>query len=333
MFCVKLIFDSDTIIIIRILLILRTKSSNDNKHMSDANNITPSEQKTKKAIPVIMIIISLLLAGALIYLIMQYNDQKDRMVEMETTLTQEKDSLAHELRLMVVAYDTLKTNNDSLNVVMQKEKSRIVQLLSINASNTQLIKRYKGEITTMREIMKSYIVQIDSLNTRNKMLSAENTEIHQQISEVKSKNTELSKVKEELSTKVEIASVIQAKDIVAVSLNKKRKETTRINLLDKLRICFTLRENPLAKAGTKEVFMRVIRPDSLVITSSPDNLFTYQKNKLIYSANRSVDYINQDVEMCIFLDNTGDFIIGNYSVELYLEDNIIGRTNFMLSKK
>lgn len=301
--------------------------------MSDANNITPSEQKTKKAIPVTMIIISVLLAGALIYLIMQYNDQKNRMVEMETTLTQEKDSLAHELRLMVVAYDTLKTNNDSLNVVMQKEKSRIVQLLSINASNTQLIKRYKGEITTMREIMKSYIVQIDSLNTRNKALSAENTEIHQQISEVKSKNTELSKVKEELSTKVEIASVIQAKDIVAVSLNKKRKETTRINLLDKLRICFTLRENPLAKAGTKEVFMRVIRPDSLVITSSPDNLFTYQKNKLIYSASRSVDYINQDVEMCIFLDNTGDFIIGNYSVELYLEDNIIGRTNFMLSKK
>ena len=109
--------------------------------------------------------------------------------------------------------------------------------------------------------------------------------------------------------------------------------TTRINLLDKLRICFTLRENPLAKPGQKDVYMRVIRPDSLVITSSPDNLFDYKGNKIIYSANRQVDYMNQDIEMCIFLDNTGDFIIGNYSVELYLEDNIIGRTNFMLSKK
>jgi hypothetical protein len=56
-------------------------------------------------------------------------------------------------------------------------------------------------------------------------------------------------------------------------------------------------------------------------------------NKIIYSAMREVDYMNQDIEMCIFLDNTDDFIIGNYSVELYLEDNIIGRTNFMLSKK
>jgi len=77
----------------------------------------------------------------------------------------------------------------------------------------------------------------------------------------------------------------------------------------------------------------VIRPDSLVITTSPDNLFDYKGNKLIYSASRLVDYMNQDIEMCIFVDNNGDFIVGNYSVELYLEDNIIGRTTFMLSKR
>jgi hypothetical protein len=259
--------------------------------------------------------------------------QKNKMVEMETVLTQEKDSLATELRRMVVAYDTLQTNNDTLQASLEKEKNRIVQLLSVNASNATLIKKYRSEISTMRDIMKSYIVQIDSLNTRNKVLVSENTEIREQISQVRNTNTELSKVREELSSKVEIASVIQAKDLVAVSLNKKRKETSRINLLDKLRICFTLRENPLAKAGTKEVYMRVIRPDSLVITSSPDNLFEYKENKIIYSASRTVDYINQDIDVCIFLDNTGDFIIGNYSVELYLEDNIIGRTNFMLAKK
>lgn len=289
--------------------------------------------ETKKSVPIGLIAITIILAGALIFLITMYFSQKNSMIEMETILTQEKDSLATELRQMVNAYDTLKTNNDTLNAGLLKERERIVKLLSINASNVQLIKKYKGEITTMRDIMKSYIVQIDSLNTRNKILVAENTEIRQQITQVRSTNTELSKVKEELSTKVEIASVIQAKDIVAVSLNKNRKETTRINLLDKLRICFTLRENPLAKAGVKQVYMRVLRPDSLVVATSPDNLFTYKGNNIIYSAARELDYMNQDIEMCIFLDNTGDFIIGNYSVELYLDDSIIGRTNFMLSKR
>lgn len=300
--------------------------------MADLIN-SPSNQGTKKNNPVNMVVTAIILGVALIVLVYLYFDKRSKMQEMETVLTQEKDSLANELRHMVVAYDTLKTNNDTLNAGLEKQKNKIIQLLSVNASNVQLIKKYKSEITTMRDIMKSYIVQIDSLNTRNKLLVSENTEIKNQISQVRSTNTELSKVKEELSSKVEVASIIQAKNIAAVSLNKKRKETTRINLLDKLRICFTLRENPLAQAGQKDVYMRVIRPDSLVVTSSPDNLFEYKGNKIIYSATRQVDYMNQDIEVCIFLDNNGDFVIGNYSVELYLDDNIIGRTNFMLSKK
>ena len=301
--------------------------------MADLNSSIPPPQGTKKSTPVGMIVTSIILGVALISLIYMYFDKKNKMIEMETVLTQEKDSLANELRHMVVAFDTLKTNNDTLKAGVEKQKNKIVQLLSVNASNVRLIKSYKSEITTMREIMKSYIVQIDSLNTRNKLLTSENTEIKEQINQVRNTNTELSKVKEELTSKVEVASVIQAKNIAAVSLNKKRKETTRIGNLDKLRICFTLRENPLAKAGQKDVYMRVIRPDSLVVASSPDNLFEYKGNKIIYSATRQVDYSNQDIEVCIFLDNKGDFIIGNYSVELYLEDNIIGRTNFMLSKK
>jgi hypothetical protein len=301
--------------------------------MTDTNTFTPVEQPKKKSAPIAMIFTTVILAAALIFLVVMYFDQKNKMVEMETVLTQEKDSLANELRLMVHGYDTLKTDNDTLMANLQREKKRIVQLLSINASNVQLIKKYRAEIGTMREIMKGYIVQIDSLNTLNQQLVAENIGIKQQITEVQNTNVELTKAKEELTSKVEVASVIQAKDINAVTLNKKRKETTRIANIDKLRICFTLRENPIAAPGEKEVFMRVIRPDSLVITTSPDNLFDYNGNKLVYSASRLVDYMNQDIEMCIFLDNTGDYIVGTYSVELYLESNIIGRTTFALAKR
>lgn len=301
--------------------------------MADTKDYSQNVQGNSKTTPIGMIALSIILAAALIFLVVMYFDQKNKMVEMETVLTSEKDSLRNELNRMVSAYDTMTTSNDTLNANLQKEKNRILQLLSINASNVQLIKKYKSEITTMRDIMKSYIVQIDSLNSRNKILVAENTQIRQQIVKVQDSNVQLEKVREELTSKVEIASVVQAKDIVAAALNKKRKETNRLNLIDKLRICFTLRENPIAQAGQKEVFMRVIRPDSLVIASSPDNLFDYRGNKMIYSANRTADYMNQDLEMCIFMDNTGDFIVGNYSVELYLENNIIGRTTFMLTKR
>ncbi len=300
--------------------------------MTDTNNEVQNLKENKKSVPVSLMAVTIILSGILIFLVIMYFDQKNKMVEIETVLTHEKDSLANELRILAYSFDTLKTNNDTLNAKLENEKQRIIQLLSINASNVQLIKKYRKEISTMREIMKSYIVQIDSLNTRNKMLVAENVQVKEEIKKVQDSNVELSKVKDELSTKVEKASVIQAKNIIVSPLNRKRKETRRIRLLDKLRVCFTLRENPIVEAGPKRVYMRVIRPDSLVITNSPDNVFSFKERLLIFSANRTADYMNQDIEMCIYLDNTGDFIIGNYTVELYLEDNIIGKTNFMLPK-
>ena len=301
--------------------------------MTDSPINTINEKAGKKGAPLFLIFIAVILACALAFLVYSYLGQKKRMIEMETVLTQEKDSLANELRLMVHGFDTLRTNNDSLNVKLQREKSRILQLLTLNASNVQLIKKYKGEISTMREIMKSYIVQIDSLNTRNKVLFAENQDIREQITSVKKTNVELSKVKDELSNKVDIASVIQAKDVIAVGLNKYRKETTRLDRIDKLRICFTLRENPIAKAGEKIVYLRIIRPDSLTIAASPDNLFDFNGSRLIYTANRQAEYINQDIDMCIFVDNNKDIIIGNYRAELYLEGALIGGCSFMVTKK
>jgi Tfp pilus assembly protein PilN len=301
--------------------------------MTDQNPVLPPPAEEKKSTPVLLVFVTVILALALAFLVFSYFGQKNRMQEMETALTQEKDSLANELRLMIHGYDTLKSNNDTLNAHLEREKTRIKQLLSINASNVQLIKKYKSEISTMREIMKSYIVQIDSLNTRNKLLVAENQDIKQQIDKVQKNNDALSKVKQELSSKVEVASVIQAKNMKATTFNKNRKETTRFDRIEKLQVCFTLRENPIATAGKKVVYLRIIRPDSLAIALSPDNLFDYNGKKVIFTASREVDYMNQDVDVCIFVDKNPDFVLGNYKAEVYLDGNMIGSSGFILTKR
>jgi hypothetical protein len=294
-----------------------------NKAPVKANNQPPKK-------PVGLFVIVGILATLLAALIIMFFMQRSSMFEMEQILTEEKDSLTNELVLLMHGYDTLKSNNDTLNAQLEEEQAKIERLLAINASNTQTIRTYRKEISTMREIMKSYIVQIDSLNTRNKILTAENQEIKAEITRVSQDNQELSKVKDELSSKVEIASVIQAKDVVSVCLNKKRKETDRLIRMVNLRVCFTLRENPIASAGKKTVFLRVTRPDGLVITTSPDNIFEFEEETLIFTDSRTVDYLNQDVEMCIFVNNTSDFVEGNYTVDLYLKGSHIGNGEFML---
>jgi hypothetical protein len=52
---------------------------------------------------------------------------------------------------------------------------------------------------------------------------------------------------------------------------------------------------------------------------------------MIYTESRTAEYLNQDVEMCIFVDNNSDFIAGNYTVDLYLEGARIGSGEFMLT--
>ena len=297
--------------------------------MNDKNLTHIPEEKSKKGtVPLIIIVI--LLAGTLAYLVYEYQDQKKRMVEMEEVLTSEKDSLTHELQNIMYRYDTLKTSSDTLREQILLEKKRIKYLLQLQASNAQKIKLYKREIRTLREIMKSYIRQIDSLNTRNKMLTEENIQVKSQLHSVKKSKEKLEKEKEELSGKVEIASVILAKNIIVSPLNKKGKVKNKVDKVVKLKVCFTLRENPIAEAGNKVVYLRIQRPDSLILSGPEAEVFPVDDSKLVCSAKREVEYLNKDIDMCIFWDNDGSLIPGKYTVYLYLEGHEIGQSDFLL---
>jgi hypothetical protein len=298
--------------------------------MDNKNNIIIPEKKSQNKGIVPMIILIILMAGALGYLIYEYQDQKSRMTEMEEVLTSEKDSLTHELENIMYRYDTLKTSSDTLREQIMLEKKRIKYLLRLQASNAQKIKLYKREIKTLREIMKSYIRQIDSLNTRNKMLTEENIQVKSQLHSVKKSKEKLEKEKEELSGKVKIASVIPAKNIIVTPLNKKGKEKNKVGKIAKLKVCFTLRENPIAEAGNKTVYLRIQRPDSIILSGPEAVVFPAGDNKLVSSASREVEYLNKDLDMCIFWTNDGSLIPGKYTVYLYLEGHEIGQSTFLL---
>ena len=295
------------------------------------DNIQPVVKKepVKPGITILIIsVVVLFLAfSGLIYL---YFSQKADMVEMETVLTTEKDSLTNELQEMIIGYDTLKTSNDTLNIKLLEEQNKIRRLIQIQASNARKIQLYKKELGTLRSVMKSYIVQIDSLNTKNKQLIASNAEFQIKLESAERTNKQLSEIKNELSSKVEKASVILAKNIHAATLNNRGKEKDKIDKIEKIRVCFTLRENPIVEPGKLDIYMRIMRPDSLVLALSPEDLFTFQDKQMIYSAMRTVEYINQDIDVCIYFNENKHFITGKYSIDLFLKNNKIGTTTLTL---
>ena len=76
--------------------------------------------------------------------------------------------------------------------------------------------------------------------------------------------------------------------------------------------------------------MRIVGPDDYVLAKAETDVFDFEGEKIVFSANREVDYQNKDVEMCIFYDNKGDLLKGVYKVNIYMDGYMIGYSEFTL---
>lgn len=287
------------------------------------------EKKPSSALVVLVIILSL----AVIFLGYKYftkSSQLGQTSEEKAILEDVKSDLEKQLRDMIVEYDSLKTNNDSVNGLLSTEQDKIKNLLRMHASDAEKIRKFQGELETLRKVMRSYIVQIDSLNTRNRELTAENIQVKDQLTTVETQNIELSKDKEMLNTQVQLAKVLSAKNISVTPMNKSDRENTKINKVAKVKVCFTVRENAVAEAGTKDVYLRIIRPDEVVLPSGNGETFEFNGEQVIFSAKRQLEYDNKDIDMCIFWDKNADLIAGTYTVVLYAGNYEIGSATFTL---
>lgn len=288
-----------------------------------------SPQKPKKRIPLFWIILVIVLAGAIGFLWYTYSDLKQQSAMEKAELERQKLQLEDELMDIYGQYDSLKSENDTMNLKLQAEQARIEKLLKINANNVYKIHMYEKELGTIRKVLRSYIVQIDSLNLANQELRAENLEVKQELQRIESEKQELTEVRNELSSKVEMASVLNAKNIVITPLNKRSKEIDKTVKVEKLRVCFTLRENPILEPGPKIIYLRVVRPDDVILTSGV-NFFDFQGEQIVSTASREVSYENADVDMCIYWDNDGQLVPGTYKVHLYADGHEIGTSGFGL---
>jgi len=283
--------------------------------------------------------ILILLSVILIVLLVLFIDQRKKsnavisqLEEYSAMITSKKDSLEFELKNIILQYDSLKSDNDTLNTQLSVQQEKIQKLLELRMSDVEKIRRYEKELNSIREVLRSYIVQIDSLNTKNLQLMAENVELKSIGTRLESRTRQLEKEKEILTTITDEAKTLIAAGIVTVPLNKRGKEDNKIDRITLLRTDLTLRKNTVADPGPKMIFLRLLRPDGLVLGSHEAGIFTSGNQEISYSAKREVIYENNDLPVSIFWDNNGDLISGNYVVELYCEGKLIGNTEFSLKE-
>jgi len=280
-----------------------------------------------------LIVLVIVLALAVIVLGYKYYKESQRLgqtTEEKAVLEDVKSDLEKQLRDMIVEYDSLKTNNDSVNVLLSKEQDKIKNLLRMQSSDAEKIRKYREELETLRKVMRSYIVQIDSLNQHNRALTEENIQFKMKLTTVETEKQELSKEKEILNTQVQLARVLSAKNITVEPQNRGEKPSSKANKITKIKVCFTIRENSVAAAGTKDIYLRIVRPDEVVLPSGTGETFDIKGEQVIFSAKRQLEYENKDIDMCIFWDKNADLIPGNYTIVLFAEGFEVGSSTFTL---
>lgn len=299
-------------------------------NQSQQENKKPGKSKAVAFLSVLIV----LLAFVLIALSWMYYQKNQESIEIQGQLTAEKDSIANKLQVLIKSYDNLETENDSINQKLQAEQLRVKTLYSQIQNERSVsftkIKEYQRELGTLRTIMKDLLHDVDSLNAMNQQLIAENVKVKEEATSAKKAVIVLEKKAEELNTQVEKGSIIKARSVVAMAVSKRGNEVTRARRVEKIRVCFTLSENAIAKPGVRDAYIRILGPDEFILAKAETDLFDFQGEKIVFSAKREVDYQNQDIELCIYYDNKGDLVAGKYQASVYVDGNLVGKGEFML---
>jgi FtsZ-binding cell division protein ZapB len=280
-------------------------------------------------------IVVILLVIVLAVMVVLYFTKRNEHNKIVSELNAEKDSIKVELSQMLVNYDSLKTNNEQLNENLLMTQSEIKNLLTeieqVKRTSVIEVSNYKDKVNTLRGIMKDLYNQIDSLNERNKILYAENIEVKQRYTAVQSKNEQLTKEKDELAQTVKMAQILEALSLRISGLNPRDKETDRISKTQKIMVSFTLSKNLTAVRGAKNIYVRIMRPDQLLLVESQTALFEFEDLKIPYSAKREVNYEGNELPVNIFWDNSGHepLIPGTYTIDVFADGYNIGTTKYL----
>lgn len=300
-----------------------------------SNNRKDSGSKIYKFIIVLLLLI-------IVILVWQLLDTKSEVKTIQTESLNIKQSLQTELDSLVAEHEMIKseygTLTDSLSVkdsVILANAQEIQKLL-----NTQWeYYKVKKKLALLRKITQGYVHQVDSLFTVNQELKDENTEIKRVYRKEQRKNTELTKEKEELEEKVDQASVIKAYNITAQGIRMKgsQKEivTDKARRIEKVKVCLTLAENLIIPPGKKNVYIRIARPDKVIISKSKDIIYTFDYNgeKIQYSMMQEVEYNNKAIGLCLYWNKQvkkSPAMIGTYHIAIFLDGQEIGQTHFEL---
>jgi len=297
----------------------------------EEQNITARKYKIS------LTILALVLLVLLFWLFIQRSQLLKLVREKEaqkTELQHNLDSLMTEHNNIKLSYGALSDSLKAKDSLIQENALEIKKLLATQYDYTIIRKKFER----LQKVAQGYVHQMDSLYTVNRELTAENDRIRQVVKTEQNRNQNLMKDKEELKEKMNQAAYILAYNVSATpfklkSGGTKEQATDKASRTDRIRICFTIGENPLVTSGKKIIYIRLVRPDNVVVIKSKYDTFVFNGQTLPFSLRDDIDYQGKAMRVCVDWtkkDTDKPAMKGKYIITVFADDKEIGTGSFDL---
>jgi len=299
------------------------------------------EKSSKKRGLLFWIIIGLMTTnGITIWLLVNEKSKVVNTITISEKIRVEKNTVEVDLVNLQKDYQNLQTNDAAMQLDIDAKRARIEVLIKEAAKHkgdATIISKLKIEMQTLRSIMQSYVRTIDSLNTLNQTLVAEKKTVLKQLGSEKEKQSVLIKEKDELKSTIAKGSILSCFNISAKAVlykrgGKKESETNKARKTEKIKVSFSLGENKIAKAGEKTIYVRIMTPDGKELAKSYDDncRFNFNQSSGYFAGKETLNYANAELIGVTYCEGQGEYVPGNYIIEITCDGVVIGNTSLKL---
>jgi len=249
-----------------------------------------------------------------------------------------RDNLIADLQNLEFKYEVLINEKEETDSALLYEKNQVAMLIDsvkLLANNIEKLNWYKYSYFKLKKEKEDLIAKADSLIGVNNMLAEQKAIVEGKLNNEEEKNRVLTEENNQLNETVALGKILDAQALIATGVaiysSGKEKEKNKAKRVTKIKACFTLGKNRIHPAGEKAVYLIVSNPLGKVISPGLEgNSFNVNGDKMIYSQKQVVNYQNTPLDVCMYVDESLEFTIGNYQVQVYTENAKIGESTLTL---
>lgn len=256
----------------------------------------------------------------------------NREMELEETFNK-LESISNELQLKIEEISKLGGDVEELRLAKEELEAERVKLQESSDVGWARLYKIRDKVEGYETLLKRKDEEIQRLKAVNEELLSENTDLKVTQNILSDSIQELAETSEKLGEKVALASTLKAENIKISAVNKRGREKEgefKNRHIENLKIGFNLADNSVAPIEGKDIRIRIIEPEGNVLfdVAHGSGTFMIKDREEFYTAVQEILFDNTMQQITFLYDKGSDYITGDHIVEIYDDEDLIGRKSF-----